>query len=466
MSTPAEGPPSSEPSSEPPASELPDPSDSGEAPPALLSPSRIVLAVRRWLIPGHPEYDVSAPRRFYLLASFVARRFFVEDRCAGMAAILSLHTLLSTIPIIGVALLVVGLMDETSGKALLSDLFRSLVPETARAKDMAEGAMQLAENVTIGNLGAWGFLVTLSIAFVLFQTLERTFNRIWRVHRSRSVLVKFTMFYTLATLGPLLMLYSLAHPLVPGVGWALGGVPWITSSLGLVVLNRFLPYTRVGWRGALVGGLVAALLIELAKVGFGLYATRVALATYEGLYGSLAILPILLVWSYLSWMVVLLGAEIAYVVQHQRSIALLGYMNRYVLDRLAIQQPSGRTAARLMLAIADHYARRQVGLSEDALALRFGLGLDVVHELLSRLRRADILLESEDPRGLWVPGRPLDQITVIEIVDLFDQDHARDPRRDRLGEVFEELDAARTRVMGSLTFAQLASSPRAGTTDC
>lgn len=425
--------------------------------------------IRSQLVPRTPEYDVGGSRRRYLLGAYVARRFFVEDRCAGMAAILTLHTLLSAVPIIGTALLVVGLMDETSGRRLLSDLFRSLVPEGARANEMAEGALALAENVTIGNLGAWGFLVTLVIAFVLFQTLERTFNRIWRVNRRRSVLIKFTMFYTLATLGPLLILYSLAHPLVPGLDTALA-VPWLTSTVGLIALNRFLPNTAVHWGGAVLGGLVSAALIEVAKLGFGIYATRFALVTYDGLYGSLAILPILLVWSYLSWMVVLLGAQIAYVKQHQRSIALMGYLNRYVLDRLAIQQPSGRTAARLMLAIADHFSRRDAGLLEDVLAERFGLGLDVVQESLTRMQRAGLLLEADGDGRLWVPGRPLDQINLVEVIELFDRDHARNPRNDRLGDVWSKLDSMREEQIGSLTYAQLCQSPRSSaepeTTEC
>lgn len=434
---------------------------------------RVGVAAARTLrgqfVPRAPEFEVRESRRLYLLGAYVSRRFFIEDRCAGMAAILTLHTLLSAVPIIGTALLVVGLMDETSGRRLLSDLFRSLVPEGARANEMAEGALALAENVTIGNLGAWGFLVTLVIAFVLFQTLERTFNRIWRVNRRRSVLIKFTMFYTLATLGPLLILYSVAHPLVPGLDSALG-VPWLTSTLGLIALNRFLPNTAVHWGGAIMGGMVSGALLEIAKLGFGIYATRFALVTYEGLYGPLAILPILLVWSYLSWMVVLLGAQIAYVKQHQRSIALMGYLNRYVLDRLAIQQPSGRTAARLMLAIADHFSRRDAGLREDVLAERFGLGLDVVQESLTRLQRAGLLLEADGDGRLWVPGRPLEQITVVEVIELFDRDHARNPRSDRLGDVWAKLDSSREALIGSLTYAQLSQSPRSSadpeTTDC
>lgn len=446
------------------------PEDEHARAPGLIE--SLLASVRRTrgqINPRTPEFDVSRPRRVYLLGAYVSRRFFVEDRCAGMAAVLTLHTLLSAVPTIGTALLVVGLLDERSGRGLLSDLFRSLVPEGARANSMAESALALAENVTISNLGAWGFLVTLLIAFVLFQTLERTFNHIWRVTRRRSLLVKFTMFYTLATLGPLLILYSLAHPFVPGIKFALG-IPWLTSTLGLIALNRFLPNTKVRWRGAVIGGLLSAAFIEIAKLGFGFYATRFALITYEGLYGPLAVLPILLVWSYLSWMVVLAGAQIAYVVQHRRSIALMGYLNRYLLDRLAIQQPSGRTAARLMLAIADHFAHREAGLSEDLLAERFGLGLDVVQESLARLERAGVLLDADQVNRRWVPGRPLDQIRVVEVIELFDQDHARNPRRDRLGEVWSQLDAARDGVIGELTYAQLVQSPRSSsgldTTEC
>lgn len=421
-------------------------------------------ALRVWLVPRQPEYDPVRFRRWYLVAAFVTRRFFVEDRCAGMAAVLTIHTLLSTVPIIGVALLVVGLMGENSGEQLLHRLFITLVPENARAEEMAEATMRLASNVSIRKLGIWGFLVTLVIAFALFQTLERTFNQIWRAQRTRSVLVKFTMFYTLATLGPLVMLYSLAQPLLPGVGLALG-TPFITTAAGCVLLNRFLPFTDVRWRGALTGGLVSAVLFEIGKFGFGLYATRFALNTYEGLYGSLAVLPIIIVWSFLSWMVILLGAQIAYAVQHRRAIALLGYMNRYVLDRLAIQQPSGRTAARLMLAVCDQFARRERGLDVGVLAERFGIGLDLVGEILERLAKAGFVVETEGEPSTYVPARPLAQIQVLDVIALFDRDHARNPRDERLGDVFARVDEAIETAVGNATYAELVSNPRPDTSE-
>lgn len=432
------------------------------APPTAVSGPRWLRRLthlRTKLVPTAPEYRPKPGRGGYLLAIYVVRRWLVEDRCGAMAAVLTLHTLLSTVPIIGLALLVVGLMDQSAGARLLHDLFRSLVPDTSRAGEMARSAMELAGNVTLSNLGAWGFLVTLVIAFALFSTLERTFNRIWRVTRKRNVLVKFTMFYTLATLGPLLMLFSFAHPLLPGIGAALG-FPLVTSSIGLVLLNRYLPYTEVRWRGAAIGGLLSAVLLELAKWGFALYATRVALATYEGLYGSLAMLPVLIIWSFLSWMVILLGAEVAFVVHRRHPVAHLGYMNRYLHERFEIGRPSGRTAARLLLAICDQHARRKIGLSEDDLGDRFRLGLDVVNRLVTHLERAGYLIELDRPHPMLIPARPLDQIRLADVLDAFEQDKSRHPRDDRLGELFEHLDTARDQIVADTTYHDLVSLPR------
>jgi len=458
----------------PPNDEAPDEDEDGldeldddAAPPAPVPEDRIaalrrrIEEARRKLVPHLPEVEPSRVRRIWLLSFFTFRRWLIEDHCGGLAALLTMHTLLSTVPIIGVALLVVGLMDPVSGNELFEELFRSLVPENERAEQMAADATALAAHVTVRNLGAWGFLVTISIAFVLFSTLEQTFNRIWRITRRRSLLVKFTMFYTLATLGPALMLYSLAQPFVAGVT-RLVALPVLTTSAGLVLLNRYMPFTGVRWGPALAGGLVSAVLIEVSKVGFGYYATRFALSTYEGLYGSLAVFPILIVWSYLSWMVILLGAEIAFVVQRRRYIALQGYLNRYVRERIEVPNDSGRTAARLLLAICDRYARQGLGLGPEALGERFRLGLDRVGELLVQLTKHGYIVDTDtDAEGQsFVPARPLDQIKLLDVLVLFDHEQSQRARADRLGRVFEQLDEARLRVVAETSYAELVRRPR------
>lgn len=437
------------------------PSPTASEPVASVSSAALarLRRVRERVVPSAPEYRPSGGRRAWLLCMYVLRRWSIEDRAAGMSALLTIHTLLSTVPIIGVALLVVGLMDETAGAELLERLFRTLVPETSRATEMAGGALDLARNVTFSRLGAWGFLATLVIAFVLFSTLERTFNRIWRVARRRSVIVQFTMFYTLATLGPLVMLFSLATPLLAGVTVFLAS-PLLLSVAGLTLLNRFLPFTPVQWRAAAIGGGISAVLLEAAKVGFGFYATRFALQTYEGVYGSLAILPILIVWSYVSWMVILLGAEVTYAVHGHRAIALQGYINRYVLERSDYLRPTGRTAARIMLAICDNFAQRKVGITIDAIGERFRLALDHVGEVVDALERAGLVMETTEPLHLVIPARPLDQIRVLDVLVLFDRDHAMGLREDRLGGLLRDLDHARAEIMADSTFATLVDAQR------
>ncbi|MEM7153054.1 MAG: YhjD/YihY/BrkB family envelope integrity protein [Myxococcota bacterium] len=422
---------------------------------------RRLAVARTRLVPKLPEAEPAPLRRIWLLLVFVLRRWLVEDRCSHMAGLLTMHTLLSTVPTIGVALLIVGLMDPSSGTALLEEMFRGLVPETDKAIVMAEDAMKLAARVNVSTLGAWGFGVTLSIAFVLFSTLERTFNGIWRVTRSRSVLVKFTMFYTLATLGPALMLYSLTEPLVAGVTRSLS-LPMLTTGAGLVLLNRYVPYTAVRWGPAVAGGLLTAVLIEAGKVAFGYYATSFALRTYEGVYGSLAIFPIIIVWSYLSWMVILLGAEITFVIQRRRYIALQGYVNSYVRERTEAPNDSGRTAARLMLAICDSFARRGIGLSPETLGERFRLPLERIGELLTHLERHGYIVDTDtdDEGQRFVPARPLAQIMLLDVLVLFDHEQSQQPRADRLGEVFARLDDARLHIVEETSYADLVTGGR------
>lgn len=438
----------------------------GAGPPASASMSGIAERIAKLrefaehLMPTAPEYRPSRARRMWLLTVYVLRRWFQEDRSSTLAGLLTMDTLLSTVPMVGVALLVVGLMDPEQGSRLMFDIFRSMVPDTDRAEDMTQAALDLAKHVTVGNLGRWGFVAALAIAFVLFATLEKTFNGIWRVTKRRSLLARFTMFYTLATLGPLIMFVSLAEPLLAEVS-ALLATPLITTTLGLVLLNRFLPFTTVKWRAAITGGVVSAILLEIAKVVFGFYATRFALRTYDTIYGSLAMLPIIVVWSYVSWMVVLLGAEITYAVHRHRAIALQGYVNRYVVERSEVRRPSGRTAVRIMLAIADHHFRREVGPSIDALGERFRLGLDHVGEVVDALERRGWVIETTEPTSMVIPARPLDQIRVLDVLELFDRDMAKGARDDRLLALVTELDRARMEIMANTTFADLVAEPRA-----
>src|SRR5262249_38727320 len=129
---------------------------------------------------------------------------------------------------------------------------------------------------------------------------------------------------------------------------------------GLFVANKLLPATRVTWRAAAVGALLSALAFEAAKSLFQLYVARVAFQSYAGVYGALGLVPILLLWIYYSWLVVLLGAEVAHTVQNLHSLE--GF-DRRSGEADAAGHVSGPVAARIMCAVVRRW--REAGKATE-----------------------------------------------------------------------------------------------------
>jgi YihY family inner membrane protein len=429
-------------------------------------PPRTRLArLQHWLLPSAPEHDPPPGRRTWLLASYTLRRWLIVDHCSVLAASLALQTMLSVVPTVGVILFFIGLLDPSFGEQFVGLVARALGPDEVRANQMSAALLELAGNVSIEALGRWGLVIVVVLAFTLFWTLEKTINGIWRVSRPRKLVAKFTIFYTLASLGPIVMFYSFAQPLLAQVGsWAV--TPMITSALGLVLLNRFLPNQTVRWRAAALGGVISAVLFEFGKFAFGRYLSLVAINTYEGLYGSLAILPVFVIWAYLSWMIVLLGAETAFVVHHAGAVAQQGYVHpTQQIDRHMLASP-GRISARVMLAIADNYERRveldaasrsaeprPIGLTLDVLAERFDVALVALVAITDRLEHAGLIVPLGGDQG-YVPGRPLEQILLLDVLGIFEGD-VRKARADVLTGLFEEFDTHQHARIGALSFRDL-----------
>ncbi len=433
--------------------------------------------LQHWLIPTEPEHEPNAGRRLWLLSVYTVRRWLFTDRCSSLASGLALQTLLSVVPTVGVLLFFIGKLDPSFGTRFITQIAYAIGPGTERAGELADALVSLATGVNISELGRWGLLVVIVLAFLLFSTLEKTINEIWRVSRSRALIAKFTMFYTLASLGPIVVFYSLAQPVLAQIG-SMAITPIITSGLGLVLLNRFLPNQTVRWRAAVIGGLTSAALFEFGKVAFGEYLSLVAIHTYEGIYGSLAILPVFVVWAYLSWMIVLLGTEITFVVHHLSSVAREGYVQpSHRIQRRLLPSP-GRTAARLLLAIADNYDRRAeldaaprtydettgaprtIALTVDGLNERFDIGLAPIVSITDQLEAAGLIVALGNEQG-YVPARPLEQIQLDQVIHMFDGGDMKGVRDDALAELFEDLDETMGRKVGGINFRELVDMERA-----
>jgi membrane protein len=249
------------------------------------------------------------------------RQRFREDRLGMTAGSLTFTTLIALVPLLTVtlALFTAFPMFSTFQGSLERLFLQNLVPDTI-ARPVLSALSQFAGKAS--RMGALGLAALAVTALALIMTIDRTLNAIWRVRRPRSLGRRLLIYWAALTVGPLVLGASLTMTssvlsatrgwlgAVPGgFGLLLDGVQFALLVLFAAGLYHFVPNTEVRWRHALAGGLFVGVAIEVAKKGLVWYVGAVPMLT--SVYGAFSILPILLLWVYLLWVVVLLGAVIA-----------------------------------------------------------------------------------------------------------------------------------------------------------
>jgi len=266
-------------------------------------------------IPGRTAYAQRA-RRIGNFLRYVAQRFW-KDGALETAASLSYTSLLSLVPLMAIALAMLAAFPVFDGirQQLVGMAFQNFVPAVGNV--VQTQVDRFVANA--GKLTAAGIVGLAFTAIMLLVTIEDAFNRVFRVARERKALSKLLVYWTVLTLGPLLIgtslslsgyltavkKYQFAAAISPVVTAPL---PTILSALAFTVLFAAIPNRRVSIRDAAIGGAVAALLFAGLRWGFAIYIT--SSKAYTSLYGAVAAVPIFLFWMFLSWAVVLVGAEI------------------------------------------------------------------------------------------------------------------------------------------------------------
>jgi membrane protein len=261
---------------------------------------------------------------------YVGRRLG-EQQGFQIAASLAYTTLLSLVPLLTIMF---ALPDVFPGSARFGEMiqefvFNNLVPEVG----VTVRAYLREFSLNASRLTLTGLTLLIIIALMLMSTIDNALNRIWRVRRRRAPAGRFVIYWAMITLGPLLVgfglvstSYLLSLPVVTEVDSALrlqarllSALPFLTTTTAFTLLYALVPHCRVAMRDAAWGGLAAAVLFELAKIGFGYY---VRSANSEQIYGALAVLPLFLVWIYTSWVIVLFGAHLTYSLGEVRDAAI------------------------------------------------------------------------------------------------------------------------------------------------
>ncbi|MBD3648181.1 MAG: YihY family inner membrane protein [Pseudomonadales bacterium] len=242
-------------------------------------------------------------------------RNFVEDDCQSTAAALTYQTMFAVVPTLTVAFAMFETFEAFGGVSgrLEEFIFNNIVPETVGlVQQYVREFSQQARNLSIPSL-----LLLAITAFLMLFTIERTFNEIWRVKEPRKGYQRFLVYWAILTLGPVcvglgfaITTYILSLPLVSDVADSpeiLQLVPFALSTLMFTLVYVAVPNCGVPLRHGFIGGLIVALGFELAKFLFGLIMSR---SNFQVIYGTFAAVPLFLLWVYISWTLVLLGAEL------------------------------------------------------------------------------------------------------------------------------------------------------------
>jgi len=254
-----------------------------------------------------------------------------RDQVGMISGYLAYISLLSLVPLVAVAFSVLNAFPMFSSLRLDIEAFvyANVVP--SRGDELQTYINGFVEN--IGEMTTVGVLFLLVVALMLMHNIDKTLNKIWRVQKRPRLMISLSIYWMILTLGPILLgasiamtsyLAALTHLADSYTPWLsnlfLTVAPYVVSFLAFFILYQLVPNTRVRYRYAFWGALFSSVLFEMLKKAFALYIYY--FPTYQAIYGALALVPILFVWIYLCWVVVLLGAELTALLQelHQRQL--------------------------------------------------------------------------------------------------------------------------------------------------
>lgn len=352
-------------------------------------------------------------------------RDMVDGALPMRAMSLVYTTLLSLVPLLAISFSVLkGFGVHNQIEPFLLGLFE---PLGDKAAEITGKIVAFVDNMRVGVLGGLGFAMLFYTVMSLLQKIERAFNYVWHVRRDRNLGQRFRDYLSVVIVGPALVFSALGltagsasgviADLVSGLGPVkllieLAGrlVPYVMIVGAFTFIYSFMPNTKVKLRSALLGGLVAGVLWTTAG---WLFASFVAgSANYTAVYSTFASLIVLLMWLYVGWLILLIGATIAF--YHQ-------YPEHLVAGHDGLPS-SPRVAERIGLLVVHHVVRRfyQGGrsLTADEIAHRIGLPPHLVEDCLGLLcARGLLAAQNTDPAG-YLPARPPEATPVRELLDV------------------------------------------------
>jgi membrane protein len=393
---------------------------------------------------------------------------FIRNNLLLRASALSFTTLLSFVPLFALAF---SILKGFGAQNRLAPIILNQV--AAGSEVVVNKVLSYINNTNMGSVGAIGLITLLGTAISVLGSIEEAFNVSWGVPETRTLYRKFSDYLSVLLSAPLLLLAATSITTTLQSRWlvswvfertylgdlfffALGLTPYLSVWAALLLLYSFIPNTRVRFGSALLGAVLAGTLWQIAQWAYIHF--QVGVGNYNAIYGTLSVLPILMVWIYVSWIIVLFGMEV--VAAHQQL-----HTFRRDLRGGSISQASGELVALATLRHIGHaFHNGAPGWNDEQLAHRLGVPLRIIRETLRNLSDAGFIVSTGAAAGIYLPARELDQIPVAEVLialrraggrcDLVEEQEAQ-----------EILEAADQAVRERLTGATLKEFAAGSTTE-
>jgi len=406
-----------------------------------------------------------------LQVAYAVARDFLDGQLTLRAMSLVYTTLLSLVPLLALTFSVLkgfGVHNQ-----LEPVLLNALAPLGEKGTEIARQIVGFVENIKVGVLGSLGLGMLIYTVISLLHKIEKSFNYIWHIDRSRPLGQRFSEYLSVILVGPLLIFSALGITgslMSSSVVQTLSGLPvlgFIVEYIGKLIpytlviiaftfVYIFMPNTRVRLGPALIGGAVAGFAWEGTGWIFGAFIVNSG--NYTAIYSGFAILIMFMIWLFISWLILLLGTSIAFYSQHPEHLG----MRRGHFELSAVVNE--RLSLLTMHYIGSHYYKHQTGWHIDELARWLGVPVNVAEVILSRLHARDLIIQTNEPSPPYVPSRDMETVQVKQILDAVRADEPgtvmpwRLPQEATVDQMLRARDTAIDKSMHQQTLKQMVIS--------
>jgi len=390
------------------------------------------------------------------LISFTIREM-MRNELQLRAVSLVYTTLLSIVPLIAFSFSILQSFGVVNNQ-LEPILQNFLAPLGEQGIQISHKILEFVGNMKVGVLGTLGLLILLYTVFSMIKKIDDSINVIWKVHRGRGILKRLTNYISLTILGPILMFVILgltatlaSNTIVEKLSHykTFGGLiiiwgtilPYLLVSIIFSIIYLIVPNTKVRIWPAIIGGIVAGIFWQISSQ---LFAKGVASSTkYFAIYSSLAIVILFMIWQYISWLIVLIGAQISYCAQK------IDYSGINLKSSEISSKLKERISLSVMYLIGKNFSLGSKNLSLDQIVDLTNMPYEFVNSSIKELTVKNLLIKSADRPTTYIPAKDLELISLEEIINSSRTNEQSEQFIDMTDNKFRQVDS----VLNNIDFS-------------